>query len=113
MHRIGICIFLIEIQTVSPGWGLGERPDNLLFESARRARCRCCTRAPSVLDQERRTHEHSDCFGVENICNTAFAFYFYVYAGSLEEEAKKEIMDFYFNKGLITKCGSDLYSYWG
>jgi hypothetical protein len=40
-------------------------------------------------------------------------FISYGYAGSLEEEAKKEIMDFYFNKGLITKCGSNLYSYRG
>ena len=40
-------------------------------------------------------------------------FISYVYAGSLEEEAKKEIMDFYFNKGLITKCDSNLYSYRG
>jgi hypothetical protein len=42
-----------------------------------------------------------------------FLFIPYVYAGSLDEEAKKEIMDFYFSKRLLTKCGNDLYSYWG
>jgi hypothetical protein len=42
-----------------------------------------------------------------------FLFIPYVYAGSLDEEAKKEIMDFYFSKRLITKCGNDLYSYLG
>jgi hypothetical protein len=29
------------------------------------------------------------------------------YAGSLEEEAKQEIISFYLNKRLITKCGND------
>ena len=42
-----------------------------------------------------------------------FLFTPYVYAGSLDEEAKKEIMVFYFSKRLITKCGNDLYSYLG
>jgi hypothetical protein len=39
-----------------------------------------------------------------------FLFIPYVYAGSLDEEAKKEITDFYFSKRLIMKCGNDLYS---
>ena len=40
-----------------------------------------------------------------------FLFISYVYAGSLDEEAKKEIMGFYFSKRLITKCDTSLYSY--
>jgi hypothetical protein len=35
------------------------------------------------------------------------------YAGSLEEEAKQEIISFYLNKRLITKCGHAWYSYVG
>ena len=35
------------------------------------------------------------------------------YAGSLEEEAKQEIISFYVNKRLMTKCGHAWYSYAG
>jgi hypothetical protein len=42
-----------------------------------------------------------------------FLFIPYVYAGSLDEEAKKEIIGFYFSKRLITKCDNGLYSYFG
>ena len=42
-----------------------------------------------------------------------FLFISYGYAGSLDEEAKQAIIDFYFNKRLITKCGNDWYSYVG